>query len=103
MLGRQNKIGNIWKTLQSTYAEATLLKEQLLPTLQRSFEAISYGYQAGKYGYLDVLDAEQTLFATRNRYVDSLQEYHQALTELERLLGQTFTKNGTEALASNDQ
>lgn len=83
----QTELSQAWVALQATRGEAVMLRDQLLPAVQQSFDAISYGYRAGKFGFLEVLDAEQTLFTTKSRYIDSLEHYHQSVTELERLLG----------------
>ena len=77
-----------------------MLRDERLPAVQQSFEAITYGYQAGKFGYLEVLDAEQTLFETKNRYVVSLTNYLRTYTELERLLGQRLSPDKQESLLS---
>ncbi|MBT7304343.1 MAG: TolC family protein, partial [Victivallales bacterium] len=45
------------------------------------------GYETGKFGYLDVLDAQQTLFEVSMQYVDALGAYHTALAGAKRLAG----------------
>ena len=74
--------------LASAYAEATALKNEVLPGAQSSFDAVSKGYRDGKFDYLQVLDAQRTLFEARSRYVESLAAYHKASAEVERLIGQ---------------
>ncbi len=91
-----------WQKLQSAHSEAVLLRDQVLPAVQQSFDAITYGYQAGKFGFLEVLDAEQTLFTSKNRYVDSLSNYHQTYAELERLLGQKLLSENIAPVASTE-
>jgi cobalt-zinc-cadmium efflux system outer membrane protein len=44
------------------------------------------GYAQGKFGQLDLLEAERTLAATRTAAVDALAAYHKAEARLERLL-----------------
>ncbi|MHC4568042.1 MAG: TolC family protein, partial [Planctomycetota bacterium] len=63
--------------LAAAYAEATTLKN-------------SEGYRDGKFDYLQVLDAQRTLFETRGRYVESLAAYHKAKADAERLIGQSI-------------
>lgn len=45
------------------------LRTNVLPAAQRAFEAATEGYRQGKFGYLEVLDAQRTLFDTRGRYL----------------------------------
>ena len=75
--------------LASAYAEATALKNDVLPGAEKSFSAVSEGYRDGKFDYLQVLDAQRTLFETRGRYVESLAAYHRAKADTERLIGQS--------------
>ena len=41
----------------------------------------------GKFGYLEVLDAQRTLFEVRSRYLEALARYHKLVADLERLVG----------------
>ncbi len=84
-----------WRTLQAARSEVLALREEIIPATQESFDSIAYGYQAGKFGILELLDAERTLFDAKSRYIDALENYHQAFLELELLLGQKIstTKN----------
>lgn len=43
------------------------------------------GYREGKFGQLDLLDAERTLSETRTAAIDALAAYHDARARLERL------------------
>lgn len=93
-------LGALHQRLLAAQAEAEMLRLTLLPAVQRSFEAITYGYKAGKFGFLEVLEAEQSLFQTRSRYIDSLETYHQAWAELEKQLGQPLSANEDQTLTS---
>jgi len=75
------------RELASAYAEGLTLKEQILPAADSAFEAATLGYQAGKFGFLEVLDAQRTLFEMRGQYLEALTNYHQARAEVERLIG----------------
>ncbi|WP_053551629.1 TolC family protein [Desulfuromonas soudanensis] len=73
--------------LRTAHGEAAILRDEILPAARNIFDAVTFGYQAGKFGFLEVLDAERTLFAAKSRYIDALCAYHGAVSELERLLG----------------
>ncbi len=81
-----------WSELDSAYDEVVSLRDEVIPAAEETFEGIRYGYQAGKFGLLDVLDAEQNLFAAKSLQVDALLAYHRAVLELERLLGRKVLK-----------
>ena len=76
-----------YRDLSAASIEATTLREQILPAAEESFEATTLGYQAGKFGFLEVLDAQRTLFEVKGQYVEALAAYHQARAEVERLIG----------------
>jgi cobalt-zinc-cadmium efflux system outer membrane protein len=76
-----------YQVLIGSHAEALSLKEDVLPAARKVFEAAHVGYETGKFGYLDVLDAQQTLFEVSMQYVDALGAYHTALAGAKRLAG----------------
>ena len=49
------------------------------------FDAVNKGYRYGKFGLLDVLDAQRTLIETRFEYFDTLTEYHRQRNRLDAL------------------
>ncbi|KPL69852.1 transporter [Erythrobacter sp. SG61-1L] len=58
------------------------------PALQAADEAARIariGYREGKFGQLELLDAERTLSETRRAAIDALLNYHSAQAQLERL------------------
>ena len=81
-------LAEAYGALSRAFVEATRLKKEVLPGAQRAFDAVSEGYRQGKFGFLDVLDAQRTLFEARGRYLEALAAYHQAVAEVERLIGE---------------
>jgi cobalt-zinc-cadmium efflux system outer membrane protein len=73
--------------LAAAYDEVTILHNEVLPKAQQTFEAAQQGYRQGKFDYLHLLDAQRTLFQTQMRYIDSVETYHRAQTEVARLTG----------------
>lgn len=67
--------------------EIETLRTSILPGAQSAFEAETRGYQLGKFGFLDVLDAQRTLFAARGQYLRALADYQRGVSDLERLVG----------------
>lgn len=92
-----------WRELQAAHGEVAALRDSIIPATQQAFDAVTYGYQSGKFGFLEVLDAERTLFAAKSRYVDALKTYHQALLELELLLGQKILPRQNPAASDTNQ
>ena len=86
------ELSEAWRRMRSSKAEIEVLKNESLPAAENAFEAVRYGYRAGKFGFLEVLDGQRTLFDARSRYLDALAAYHRAAVEVERLLGRKIQK-----------
>ncbi|MGH8652307.1 MAG: TolC family protein [Gammaproteobacteria bacterium] len=81
-------LSSAYQTLASAHAEITVLKAQVLPGAQSAFEAASKGYRLGKFGLVDVLDAQRTLFGAKAQYLRALTDYHQSVAQVEGLIGE---------------
>lgn len=67
--------------------EIDTLRTAILPGAQSAYDGAAKGYQLGKFGFLDVLDAQRTLFQARSQHLRALADYHRGLSEIERLIG----------------
>lgn len=67
--------------------EARRLHTDVLPAAREALDAMSRGYELGKFGFLDVLDAQRTLFQGQSQYVQALTDAHLAYAEIGRLVG----------------
>lgn len=84
----QSELGQTFERLKAIEMELTTLRDELLPGAKSAFDAATTGYQLGKFGFLDALDAQRTLFRSNQQYVKALAEYHRAIADLERLTGE---------------
>jgi outer membrane protein, heavy metal efflux system len=80
--------------------ERSTIESEILPAAQQTFDALGEGYRAGKFGYLDVLDAQRTLNAVKLQQVKAITAYQQAATDLERLVGTSLSNNLTTSSSS---
>ena len=64
------------------------MKSKVLDGAQDVFDASTEGYREGKLDYLNVLDAQRTLFEAKGQYIGALSAYHKARADVERLIGQ---------------
>jgi len=69
-------------------AEAELLRSDVLPGARSAYDAATIGFENGKFSFLEVLDAQRTLFSAKSQYLAALANFHRALSELEGLLGE---------------
>jgi cobalt-zinc-cadmium efflux system outer membrane protein len=83
--------------LKKALHESNLLKTTVLPNAKHTFKKIREGYRMGKFGYLDVLDAQRNLFRIQKRYLSALAGYHLARINLENILGRPLQKTKSNA------
>ncbi|MEX0944944.1 MAG: TolC family protein [Balneolaceae bacterium] len=81
-----------FNTLHASYFEVQQLKEEVLPGAETAYQAALSGYRQGKFDFLEVLDAQRTLFETQTRYVQSLAEFNRAVADVERLIGTSLNE-----------
>ena len=63
------------------------IRETVLPAAQQAYDASTTGFEAGKFGFLDVIDSQRSLLQARARYLNTLSSAWQAATAIDRLLG----------------
>lgn len=80
-------LAEAYRVLSSAHQEILTLQTAVLPGAQQTFAAVSEGYRLGKFGYLDVLDAQRTLINASGQHLRALAEYHKAVADVERLTG----------------
>jgi cobalt-zinc-cadmium efflux system outer membrane protein len=83
----QNEFNETYQEFTNSYSQATSLKNEVLPAATEMFDAATRAYQEGKVDYLNVLDAQRTLFDVKNEYIESLAVYHTTRTDIERFIG----------------
>jgi cobalt-zinc-cadmium efflux system outer membrane protein len=81
------ELSRAYQRLAAIDKEIGTLRTILLPGAQSAFDATTRGYQLGKFSFLDVLDAQRTLFQTRTQYLRALADYQRGVSEIERLVG----------------
>lgn len=72
---------------ETSVQAARRLKDDVLPASKDALNAMSRGFELGKFAFLDVLDAQRTLFQAQSQYVQALTEAHLAYAEVGRLVG----------------
>lgn len=73
--------------LDAARTQLAALRNKILPGAEQALLTASTGYELGKFGFLEVLDAERTLFVARHQYLAALTEAHRAYADIGRLVG----------------
>ena len=69
------------------------LQKEVLPKAEDALAISREGFAQGRFSYLEVLDAQRTIFDVKQEYIRAATAYHQFLVEMERLIGQPI-ENG---------
>ena len=81
----QQAIATAETDLANAEAGARAANGAALAAAQEAARITRIGYREGKFGQLDLLEAERTLAQTRSAAIDALAAYHDAKARLERL------------------
>lgn len=73
--------------LRNARQRARLAEQPLLAEAQAALEATLTGFSLGKFGFLEVVDAQRVLAQARARHLQTLAEAGEAAGELDALLG----------------
>jgi outer membrane protein, heavy metal efflux system len=92
VLELKSGIGEIHKNLGLAREEIKTLREEVIPDALNAATVLEAGYRKGRFGMLEVLNAESDLFRYRLRYLECLLLYQLGYAELDRLIG--FGKEG---------
>ena len=78
-----------WEQWHTSFSKIEHLEKSLLPAAEKAFKLARSGYEKGKFTYLEVLDAQRTLFSARAQYHNALKTYHASRANVERLTTST--------------
>lgn len=84
-------LSEAYRSLSSARDEVNALSSSVIPGTRSAFEGITEGYRFGKFGFLEVLDAQRTLVNANTQYQRALASFHQAAAEVERLIGEPLS------------
>ncbi len=72
---------------QVQVAAAGTYSQEILLGAQSAYEAARKGFEFGKFSFLEVLDAQRTLFLAKTQYIQTLALAHQAEADIQSILG----------------
>lgn len=67
--------------------EIAAFNQTILPAANSAVESATRGFEMGKFGFIDVLDAQRTLISARSQYAEALAVATAAWAQLERVFG----------------
>lgn len=81
--------------LSAALEQERVIREDVLPGGQSAFAAARTGFEAGKFNFLEVLDAQRTYFQAQAQHLRAISEAHRAAADLATLIGPNNPINST--------
>lgn len=81
------ELAQAYEALSAAQNEIGILQREILPAAKSAFEVTSKGYELGRFSFLEVLDAQRTLFQNQLLHVRALANHLRLVNEIERLAG----------------
>ncbi len=85
----ESKLAITYEEWVRAFEDAELIQKTSLPSATSAFQLAQKGFIEGKFEYLDVLDAQRTLFEVKERYIRTLVNYHTKRADIDYLNSQT--------------
>jgi cobalt-zinc-cadmium efflux system outer membrane protein len=82
----KTEVVQAYEALAAAQNEIAILRGEILPAAKSAFEVTNKGYELGKFSFLEVLDAQRTLFQNQIMYVRALANHRRLVNEIERLI-----------------
>ncbi len=83
----RSEVGQALERLSAARTQSDIARHQLLPDAESALNAATRGFELGKFGFLDVLEAQRALFLGRGQLVRALADAYRASADIERLIG----------------
>lgn len=82
----KTELTQAYEALSAAQRETGILRDEIIPAAKSAFEVTNKGYELGRFGFLEVLDAQRTLFQNQILYLRALANYQRLVNEIERLI-----------------
>lgn len=99
----ETNLATLTEELETSFSAAQMISENTLPAAQKAFSEARKGHSAGKFAYLEVLDAQRTLSEVREEYNDTLKKYHLVRAEINRLTASISTSISSSEGTKNEK
>lgn len=74
-----------YRAVEAARAQVELFRNNVLPQSEEALKGTREGYVAGRFSFIDFLDAQRTLFTARQQYVQALVTHQEAVARVESL------------------
>ncbi len=83
-------LGDAYSRRQLQVEASNMYKNDILPGAQSAYDAARKGFEFGKFSFLEVLDAQRTLFQAKSQHLQTLALARLAEADIQNILGTNF-------------
>jgi cobalt-zinc-cadmium efflux system outer membrane protein len=84
----RSRLYGLYEELRQAIGETDVLRRDVMPLLDEALKATTYAYERGRYGYVELVDAQRTFLDSRSAAIESAVRAQELLAEIERLTGE---------------
>jgi cobalt-zinc-cadmium efflux system outer membrane protein len=88
----RTQLYGLYEQLKQAVRETETLRREVMPQLEEALKATRYAYERGRYGYLELVDAQRTFLESRAAAIASAATGQDLLAEIERLTGEPLVE-----------
>ena len=81
------ELADAYARRQAQVEASVVYKNDILQGAQSAYEAARKGFEFGKFSFLEVLDAQRTLFQAKTQYIQTLASARLAEADMQNILG----------------
>jgi len=86
------QLNTAYNNLLSAYHNSLQLKNIIIQEADNAYQITKQGYLQGRFAFIDMLDAQRTLFETQTQYLFEISDYYDSLIEIEKITGKFLIK-----------
>lgn len=90
------------QTLISAKEEVLAYQDELLPSAQKAYAQAEEGFDRGAFSFLDLLDAQRTLFDMQESHIEALAAFHETKSKIDVLTGE-YAPIAASVLKANEE
>ncbi len=104
----KTELAQSYEAMSAIWNEINILRDEIIPGAKSAFSVMRRGYELGKFGLLELLDAQRVLFQNQVLYVRALANYQRLVNDIERLIAAPLeslvgTRGTTKTIRKKDE
>lgn len=81
----------LYQQVNAARVRSDTLRSEAIPQAQTALEQSQYGYDRGRFSFLELVTSQQELLVLQEAAIDAAADYHRLLAEIERLTNEPLT------------